>query len=332
MTNESETRAAGASERDVLDTAWRWLASGHRVELVTVARTWGSSPRPPGSIAAVREDGRLVGSVSGGCIEKQLAAGFREAEREVGASDASPRTASHLVGDEEARRVGLTCGGRIELVFERLCAPDAITPILDALAERRRVVRRLDIETRTATLDDASAEDDFAWDGRVLTRVYGPAWRVLLVGAGELSRFVATFALALDFEVLVCDPRAAFRDTFDVPGIETLDLLPDEAVERHAGDARSAVLVLSHDPTLDDLALEQALARDSFHVAALGSRRSHAARRKRLAFLGVEERAMERISAPAGLDIGSRTAAEIGISIAAELVAVRSRVRVRSSG
>ena len=315
----------GASEHEVLRTALDWLLAGHRVDLVTVARTWGSSPRPPGSIAAVRGDGHLVGSVSGGCVETRLVADLAAAE----AGGRSP-VAAHLVADEEARRVGLTCGGRIELVFERLSAPAAIAPILSALEERRRVVRRLDVDARRATLAEAAPEDGFGWDGRTLTRVYGPTWRVLLIGAGELSRYVASFAIALDFEVFVCDPRAPFRETFDLAGVTLLDLLPDEAVERYAGDERSAVLTLSHDPTLDDLALEEALSRDSFHIAALGSRRSHAARLKRLAFLGVTDAAAARVNAPAGLAIGSRTAAEIGISIAAELVQARGGARMQA--
>jgi len=298
----------------------RWLDAGHAVELVTVARTWGSSPRPVGSMAAVRDDGRLVGSVSGGCIEKRLVE-----ERGDGT-----RSGSHEIDDDEARRVGLTCGGRLELVFERLDSSGDLVPVLAALDARRRIVRRLDVDTRAVSLDLLDADDSaeaFDWDGRVLTRLFGPAWRVLIVGAGELSRYVAGFAIALDFEVVVAEPREPFRDTFDVAGVRVVDLLPDDAVARFAADARSAVLALSHEPSLDDLALEEALGAECFHVAALGSTRSHAARRRRLAFLGVDERAVARISAPAGLDIGSRTAAEIAISIAAELVQARASRR-----
>jgi len=307
----------GASEREVLEAAMRWLDAGHAVELVTVAATWGSSPRPVGSMAAVRTDGRLVGSVSGGCVERRLV------EEPAGRT----RSGSHRISDEEARRVGLTCGGRLELVFEAIESSTALAPLARALDARRRLVRRLDVETRKATLAEAGPDDAFDWDGRVLTRVFGPDWRVLLVGGGELSRYVASFALALDFDVVVCEPRAPFRETFDVAGAELVDLLPDEAVARHAADARSAVLALSHDPSLDDLALEEALGAAPFHIAALGSRRSHEKRRQRLAFLGVTQRALERISAPAGLDIGSRTAAEIAVSIAAELVRARAEAR-----
>jgi len=313
----SRGRTVPSNDRTLLDTAMRWLDAGHRVELVTVARTWGSSPRPVGSMAAVRGDGRISGSVSGGCVETRL----------VEAAEGRTHTSAHVITDEEARRVGLTCGGRLELVFEPVDDASTLAPLVQALDDRRRMVRRLDVVTQVASLEDADGDTAFDWNGRVLQRVFGPAWRVLLVGAGELSRHVAAFALALDFDVIVCEPRAPFRDSFDVAGVQLVDLLPDDAVACFARDARSAVLALSHEPSLDDLALEAALGADCFHVAALGSTRSHARRLQRLAFLGVDAVSTARISAPAGLAIGSRTAAEIGVSIAAELVARRAGVR-----
>lgn len=339
------------SEYDVIATAMRWLDAGHRVELVTVARTWGSSPRPPGSLAAVRDDGQLVGSVSGGCIEKQLVA--------RATTHAPASVQSMHVADEDARRVGLTCGGRLELVFERLDSSALLAPIIAALDERRRIMRRVHVDSGAvslmpvsdvaapaadraadsaadSTLDStadstASFSNDLEWDGQTLSRIFGPAWRVLLVGAGELSRFTARFARAVDFEVIVCDPRESFRDAFALRGVRLIDALPDEAVALHAHDTRSAVLALSHDPTLDDLALEEAIGGDCFHIAALGSRRSHASRSSRLRFLGIEASGIARISAPAGIDIGSRTAAEIAISIVAELIRARDEIRRRGA-
>ena len=304
------------SDTDLLRTLVRWRRAGRGVQLVTVASTWGSSPRPPGSMAIVRDDGAVAGSVSGGCIERQLV--------EARTSDAVGVNTT-IVGDDDARRVGLTCGGRLELVFEEIGDPGPFERVLEALGERRRTVRETDVDARTSVLVDAGPHDGFAWDGRTLRRPFGPGWRVLLIGAGELSRHVARFALALDFEVIACEPRAPFREAFDVAGATLVDELPDDAVAAHASDARSAVLALAHEPTLDDLGLEAALAARCFHVGALGSRRSHAKRMERLSGLGVSPDALARISAPVGLDIGSRTAAEIGVSIAAELVRARAR-------
>lgn len=303
---------------ETLQAVRDWRRAGHGVDLVTVAATWGSAPRPVGSIAAVRDDGAVVGSVSGGCIERQLV----EARRDSGALSET----TLVVGDDAARAVGLTCGGKLELVFEAVDDVGSIEQVLEALAARRRVARVTDAATSRSQVRDAGPDDSFAWDGHTLSRVYGPDWRVLIVGAGELSRHVARFALALDFEVVVCEPRAPFREAFDIEGAQLLDELPDDAVEAHASDAHSAVLALTHEPSLDDLALEEAVGAACFHIGALGSKRSHAKRRDRLMSLGVSGSAIDKISAPVGLDIGSRTAAEIAVSIVAELIAVRARV------
>ena len=292
---------------------------------MTVVSTWGSAPRPPGSIAVVRDDGAVAGSVSGGCIERQLA---EQRGGEVPTSGAAIESVS--VSDESARRVGLTCGGRLELIFEIIDDAAPLQRIVDALVARERIVRELDADTGATTLRDARADDAFAWDGRRLVRPFGPDWRVLLVGAGELSRHVARIALMLDFEVVISEPRAPFRAAMDVAGVTVLDTLPDEAVLARARDAHSAVLALSHDPQLDDLALEEALGTDCFHVGALGSTRSHEKRCERLVAMGVPPASLERIHAPIGLDIGSRTAAEIAVSITAELVQARARAQVQA--
>lgn len=303
------------SAQEVLGAVRSWLAAGHGVELVTVARTWGSSPRPAGSIAAVRDDGVLVGSVSGGCVEKQLSESFR--------GQPLSRAHIHKVDDEQARRYGLACGGELELVFESLEDSTAIAEVLQRLARRERVCRRVIVGNAVASLSQAAREDQFSWDGQQLQQVFGPAWRLLLVGAGQLSRFTAQFAQALDFDVLVVEPREQFRAAWDLPDIPILADSPDDAVLECATDARSAVLALSHDPNIDDLALIEALPGEAFFVGALGSVRNYEKRCKRLAGLDVPPDAIARLRGPVGLSIGSRTSAEIAISIMAELIQVR---------
>jgi len=301
---------------ETLERLVAWRRAGHAVQLVTVLSTWGSAPRPPGAFAIVRDDGAVAGSVSGGCIERQLVEHRADA----------PGVGTLQVSDALARGVGLTCGGRIELLFEPIEPIAPFETLLAALAQRRTLVREVDVATGSARLLPGDGASATGWDGSVLRRRFGPDWRVLLIGAGELSQHVARFALAVDFDVVVCEPRAPFRSAFDIDIVPLLDLLPDEAVDACAHDVRSAVLALTHEPTLDDLALEQALAADCFHVGALGSRRSHDKRRARLAALGVPPDAIDRISAPVGLDIGSRTAAEIALSVVAELVARRAAI------
>ena len=304
-----------SSAQHVLETCVDWLAGGRQVELVTVVRTWGSSPRPPGSIAAVRDDGTLVGSVSGGCVEKQLSEQFR--------GEQHARVHIHKVDDEQAKRFGLACGGELELVYETLNDAAPLTAILQKLALRQRVKRRLSVQTQEAVVSDGNRADVFSWDGSVLQQVFGSSWRVLIVGAGELSRYTAQFAKALDFDVVVVEPRPEFHAAWSVDDVTLLSDSPDDAVLAWAVDSQSAVLALTHDPNLDDMALMEALPGKAFYVGALGSSRNYDKRCIRLAGLDVPAEAIKRLRGPIGLSIGSRTSAEIAISIMAELIQVR---------
>lgn len=304
------------SDSEVIHTALQWLRAGHRVDLVTVVRTWGSSPRPVGSLAVVRDDGTLVGSVSGGCVEKQLA--------ESVARDDGQTIVTHHIDDEQARRFGLSCGGQLELVFESLSRPSELEAVEEALQKRQRICRTLEIATSTTRITSATDDDAFEFDGQLVKKVFGPQWRILLIGAGQLSSFTAQFALPLEFEVLVSEPRPEFQRAWQVPGCQLLPDSPDDAVVSHASDARSAVLALTHDPNLDDMALMEALPSKAFYVGALGSKKNYENRRKRLAAIGLEEKDINRLVGPIGIDIGSKTSAEIAISIVADLIRCRA--------
>ncbi len=301
---------------EVLHQAIEWLDAGSRVELITVAKTFGSSPRPPGSIAAVRDDGYLVGSVSGGCIEKQLAIRIDDQNR--------AQSFAHEISDDEARKFGLPCGGRIELVFEALSDSSALKQIVSAINDRKRLARTIDLKSGKATLEEVDRQVEFDYNGNQLRKIFGPGWRVLLIGAGQLSRFVAQFAQALDYDVIVCEPRAEFAGAWNVEGSTLTDSLPEEAVLQYATDHHSIVLALTHDPNLDDSALIEALPSDAFYVGALGSRANNARRKKRLTGIGLDESDVSRLHGPVGLDIGSRSAAEIAIAIVAEIVQLRN--------
>ena len=199
----------------VLGAARRWAAEGHRYTLVTVARTWGSAPRPPGAWMVLRDDGQVQGSVSGGCIEADLI------ERTLRGDfvSALPFVLKYGVTKEEARYYGLPCGGTMELVLEP--SPDLAS--LDSLAEhvtagqlmRRSVV----IDKPGAAIASASSHDAFAWDGRTLTTLHGPAWRLLIIGAGQISTYLAQMAQALDYQVFVCDPRSEYSTAWNVTGV-----------------------------------------------------------------------------------------------------------------
>ena len=332
------------SDQEVIQTANDWLASGHTLFLVTVVRTWGSSPRPVGSIAAVRSDGELVGSVSGGCVEKKLVESLIREQKNQSQHDAKPsnnypanspnttgRVSTLHVNDEQARRFGLSCGGELELVFEPFSHPDAFRALATATHKRNTIRRTVDLNTGDVKLETLNtqerglnADQRFQYDGNKVVKVFGPHWRILIIGTGQLSRYTAEFAMALDYEVLVCEPRQGFKEAWKVTNVPVLDMSPDEAVLQYATDPNSAVLALTHDPNVDDLALLEALPSNAFYVGALGSKRNYEKRKKRLAGLGLETTDINRLVGPVGLDIASRTSAEIAISIVAHLVKVRN--------
>jgi len=282
-----------------------------------VVNTWGSSPRPPGSIAAVREDGHLVGSVSGGCIEKQLAVRIDNNDR--------AQAFEHSISNDEAKRFGLPCGGQLNIVFELIENSADLKTILRAMQKRQRIARTIQLDVpNSATLEEVDHTVHFYFNGNTLRKVYGPRERILIIGAGQLSRFVAQFAKALDYDVVVCEPRQEFASTFAIPGCKLVTVMPDEAVLTYAVDANSVVLALTHDLNLDDAALIEALASNAHYVGALGSKANNERRRKRLKGIGVDN--VEKLHGPVGLPIGSRTSAEIAISILAELVQIRNKV------
>ncbi len=311
---------------EVLKTCSQWLASGLRAELVTVLRTWGSSPRPPGSMLAICEDGRVVGSVSGGCIEDDM---IDKARRE-GLTRSAPAIVTYGITADEAHRFGLPCGGTIELAIEPLTASSRIDALLAKLEAGELVARRLDMQTGAVTLSAAQPSQPMHVSEAALVTVHGPRWRLLVIGAGQLSRFVAQIAQGMDYQVTVCDPREEYRDSWSVPGVPLVTGMPDDVVQAMKLDARCSVIALTHDPKLDDLALMEALRSEAFYVGAIGSRVNNERRRERLAeHFEMTDAELDRLHGPIGLYIGSKTPPEIAISIMAELTAVKNGVDTR---
>lgn len=310
-------------DHQVLDAARRWAAAGHRFALVTVARTWGSAPRPPGAWMALCNDGRVQGSVSGGCIEDDLIRRMAGGEF----SGSAPMLLRYGVSADEAHRFGLPCGGTLELVLEP--APDHAQ--LEDLSRRitagQLALRTVDLISGTSRLEDGSRDDHLHWDGQRLVTLHGPARRLLLIGAGQISRYLAPMAQALGYQVLVCDPRIEYTGEWDVPGTTLVPGMPDDVVTSLNLDPHSAVVALTHDPKLDDLALLEALKSPAFYVGALGSRANNAKRRERLhQYFDLSAEEVARLHGPVGLPIGSRTPPEIAVAILAEMTAVKNGV------
>ena len=310
---------------EVLCTCQRWISAGHRVLLVTVVKTWGSSPRPEGSMLVVRDDGVVAGSVSGGCIEDDLI----ERVRQRGVIQARPQSVRYGISADEAHRFGLPCGGTIELVLEPLGGiedADAIATLCRRVEAGELVARTLDMAAGTATLTAACATEGVMFDGKRFVTIHGPRYRMLVIGAGQLSRYLCQIATGLDYHVTVCDPREEYTDVWDVPGTSLVRTMPDDTVLDMRLDERCAVIALTHDPKLDDLALMEALRTPAFYVGALGSRRNNAARRERLREFDLSDAELARLHGPVGIYIGSRTPPEIAISILAEVTAAKNGV------
>lgn len=305
----------------VLKQARDWFIGGEPVWLVTVIETWGSAPRPAGALLALRGDGLVVGSVSGGCVEDDLIDRVRQGER-VG----HPSLITYGVTKEEAARFGLPCGGNLRLVQEPLQSVAWIDEVLERTARHELVSRSLELATGAVTVEPASRSERFSFDGERLRALFGPRWRMLIIGAGQLSRVLAQMALALDFEVICCDPREEYHLTWDIPGTTFSKAMPDDLVTELQLDPNSAVMAVTHDPKLDDMALLEALKSPAFYVGALGSRSNTAARKQRLKLFDLSDAEIDRLHGPIGLDIGSRTPAEIAVSILAEVVAVKNGV------
>lgn len=292
----------------VIRKAIEWR--GAPMALATVVSTWGSAPRPRGSHMIVHQDGRLEGSISGGCVESDVLQ--RAAEVIAGRAG---HVAHYGVADGEAWEVGLPCGGEISVLVQAVgdaFAPDLFDRIAAESARGRALTLSTDLETGTSR--------EGVVDGQFLNR-YDPPRRLLIVGAVQIAQSLAALAQAIDVTPVVIDPRGRFLTQERFPGIELDDRWPDEAVAARTPGESTAIVTLSHDIKIDDPALVAALHAPTGYVAALGSRRSHAARLERLAAQGFGAEDLARIDGPAGLDIGAIGAAEIALSITAGMVA-----------
>jgi xanthine dehydrogenase accessory factor len=332
----------------VLSDVTAWRRAGHAVTLVTVVETWGSAPRPPGALLAVRDDGMVSGSVSGGCIEDDLIARTKAAFKVNLVSNSSkkpsnmplagvftantaiksaakPSMIAYGVTKDEAARFGLPCGGTLRLVQEPVHDVTWIEQVLQRTSAHQLVARTLSLSTGLVTLTDATREQAMAFDGLTLTTLFGPKWRLLLIGAGQLSQAVAQMANLLDFEVLVCDPREEYAFDPSLVGAKRIPGMPDDVVRDMQPDAHTAIVALTHDSKLDDMALMEALQSNAFYVGALGSKRNQATRKQRMMeHFGMTDAQLARLHGPVGLNIHAKTPAEIAVSIVAQIIAVKN--------
>jgi len=313
---------------DVLKTALSWTEAGRRATLGTVVRTWGSAPRPIGAMMAIRDDGQVIGSVSGGCIEDDLIDQVKSGKLAA----RLPEAVSYGVAIDQAREFGLPCGGTVQMVLEPITPLSDIRGLLADLESRKIVKRTLSLETGITHRATAAGADVLAFDGASLTTIHGPKYRLLIIGAGQLSKYLATMAIPLDYQVTVCDPREEYQEQWsDLPQVTMSKEMPDDLVIAMNLDGNSAVVALTHDPKLDDLALMEALKSPAFYIGALGSKSNNEKRRARLLEFDVTADEVKRLHGPVGLDIGAKTPSEIAVSVLAEMTAVKRGVTMTRS-
>ena len=320
------------ADLQVLSQLTQWIDNGEKCWLCTVVKTWGSSPRPVGSLLCCNAAGQIAGSLSGGCIEDDLL------EKLQNGKLATDRPRLHVYGAtaEEADRFNLPCGGQLHIVIEPFVGKEslpALMQIVNRLTARQCIERTVDVATGKMTVTDKERFHRLEFIGNFtntdkpdetfLVQTYGPRYQLFLIGASQVAMYLAEFAQKLDYQVVVCDPREAMIDQWPVEGVRLINDMPDDAVRKHA-DSFSAIIALTHDPRIDDMGLMEALRTDAFFVGAMGSTRTSAKRRERLLQLDLTEQEIARLHAPVGLSIGSKTPAEIAISILAQLTALRA--------
>ncbi len=292
-----------------------WLRAGHNIVLATVVRTWGSAPRGVGSHLVFRSDGLFEGSVSGGCVEGAVMEAARAA-----LNDGKHQLLSFGVSDANAWEVGLACGGTIDILIQPHISLELLEHVISTVEKGQSCSVAMDLQSGESSLsiDDQS--------GHQFIRVYQPKLRLAVVGTVHISQALVPLAQQLGYDVLLIDPRTTFTNNAQYIDVKITNDWPDDALRAWNLNARTAVVTLTHDPKLDDPALEAALASSAFYIAALGSRKSHAARCERLRARGFFGADIARIFGPAGLHIGAKTPAEIAVSVMAQMTAVLRKV------
>jgi xanthine dehydrogenase accessory factor len=313
-----------STDLSVLKTAVTWLKEGHAVAIATVVQTWGSAPRPVGSWLAIRSDGQVAGSVSGGCVEDDL---IRRVQSEILTRD-TPEMVIYGVSQQEAARFGLPCGGTLRLLVEPKPELTVLEQLLEQITSHQITRRTVDLQTGLSTLSAGSRHDEFSCTDLEIFTSYGPRWRMVIIGAGQLSLYTADFALASDFEVIVIDPREEYAEGINRNDLSFFTGMPDDVLLEIGVDPHTAVVALTHDPKLDDMALMEALRSPAFYVGALGSSKNTQKRKERLLDFDLNQEQVNRLHGPVGLYIGALTPPEIAISILAEVIAVKYGISI----
>ena len=276
------------------------------------------------------QQGLIVGSLSGGCVEDDLL----EKLQNGALANEKPQFFRYGESEEEAEQLGLPCGGHLDIVVEPIEPTDPNRRVFAHIAHRLRsrncVLRVAHLDKGTTSSKDIDRFQDFAIsrDRKMLSHTYGPRFQLIVIGSGMVSQYVAEMAIALDYHVIVCDPRKENIDAFPLENVEKSCEMPDDLILERGKDSQTAIVALTHDPRIDDMGLLGAFQTDAFYIGAMGSERTSFNRRARLRELEVSEKQLERLHAPIGLPIGSKTPPEIAVSVVAEITSIRRNTAV----
>ncbi len=317
-------------DQEVLKQLSNWLDEDKSCWLATIVRTFSSSPRPVGALMAITQCGQQVGSLSGGCVEEELCSKLRNSQTLT-----APAVFQFGISSEESARLGLPCGGQMDVLVEQPTSnsffSEHIKEILQHIENHQCIRREVTLANGEAVNAKSTAKerltDCISISEFIFTHVLGPAFSLIIVGANQISRYLAEFAMALNYRVMICDPRPEAISNCQLSGVELFQQMPDDFILEKKPDQQFAIVTVTHDPKIDDLALIEALNSDAFYVGALGSVRTSSARRKRLMSMRLVDltaQQLETLHAPVGLSIGSKTPPEIALSIMAELTLLRS--------
>ncbi|HQT81637.1 MAG: hypothetical protein B7Z60_04595 [Ferrovum sp. 37-45-19] len=306
----------------VLDTLRRWMQENRRCFLITLVKTVGSAPRSAGALLAVTDQGELVGSVSGGCVEDQLTDYIKQYPPQL------PQYMSYGVDQNQALRYLLPCGGSIEILIEPLGPHSLIEKLCVHIEKKNKVLRRLNTNTGEVTLSliDLTPHPKVKVEAPLLEVTFGPRYRLLIIGANQIGLYLAQMAEALDFHITVCDPREEIRRSWPLQHLTVSQLMPDDFIKAQLPDMNTAIVALTHDLKQDDLALLEALTSPAFYVGAVGSRKTQEARKMRLESFALSTEQLAKLKGPIGLSIGSKTPPEIALAILAQITAIKNGI------
>ncbi len=306
---------------DILTPTSFWLKQKRRVALATVISTWGSSPRPIGGQMAIDENGEIIGSVSGGCIEGAV---ISEGINSI--YDGKSRIKDYGISNDMAWEVGLACGGELKVLIQPLNLEDKIVySIVDSIKKREVVKLRIDCSTGLRKIDNTIVNQvsNFDKSRNEFIHIIDPKPRLFIIGAVHIAQALVSLANVADYEIILIDPRDHFATKSRFPNCKIINEWPDEALSNFNLDKSSHLVTLTHDPKIDDLALIFCMKKNIGYIGSLGSKKTHNKRCKRLIEIGFNEIELSKIHAPIGLDIKAKTPAEIAASILAEIINFR---------